>query len=115
MSVSIKLGTDVVWGITSAEGGVLTAQGKLLSVTRKSTAKQFEQEGEQGEVYSVVFYDQREEVTVEVLCKTTAVIPAPGSTLTVAGVTDLLVSDAEVKWQAGGTKKLSISAWKSVA
>jgi len=115
MAASIKLGTDVVWGISSTEGGTLTTAGKLLSVDRKTTAKQFEQEGETGEVYSVIFYDQREEVTCEVLCKIAATIPAPGGTITVGGVTDLIVSDVTVKWKAGDTKKLSITAWKSIA
>lgn len=115
MAASIKLGTDVIWGISSTEGGTLTASGKLLSVDRKTTAKQFEQEGENGEVYSVIFYDQREEVTCEVLCKTAATIPQPGSTIDLAGVTGLFVSDATVKWKSGDTKKLSITAWKSIA
>lgn len=115
MAVSIKLGTDVVWGISSTEGGTLASAGKLLSVDLKKTSKQFEQEGENGEVYSVIFYDQREEVTCEVVCKTAATIPSPGSNITVGGVTDLIVSDATVKWKAGDTKKLSITAWKSIA
>lgn len=112
MSVSIKLGQDVVWGTQNA--GTLT-HGKILSATSKSTAKSFEQEDENGELYSMIFHDQREEITVEVLCNPTAVKPAIGSTLTVCGVTAALVMDSEEKWATGQTKKFSITLMKPTA
>lgn len=112
MSVAIKFGQDVIWGTASA--GTLT-HGKILSATSKSTAKKFEQEDEDGELYSMVIHDQREEVTVEVLTKPAAVKPAIGTLLTIAGVTDMMVMDSEDKWTAGQTKKMSISLMKPTA
>lgn len=112
MSVAIKFGQDVVWG--TSEAGTLT-HGKILSVTSKSTAKKFEQEDENGELYSMVIHDQREEVTVEVLAKPAAIKPAIGALLTVAGVTDMLVMDSEDKWSTGQTKKMSITLMKPTA
>lgn len=112
MSASIKLSTAITWGSTSA--GTLTA-GKILSCNKKSTVKQHEEADEDGEVHSLVLYDQREEVTLEVLATDTSTPPATGSVITVAGVTDLIVTEAEVVWQRGNTKKFNITAWKSVA
>ena len=112
MSVAIKLGQEVVWG-TSAAGTL--SHGKILSCSKKSSGKMFEQGDENDETYSVIFYDDTIEATVEVLANTTAVLPARGVLLTVAGVTDLLVIDSEEKWTSGQTKKFSINLKKWVA
>lgn len=112
MAASIKLGQDVVWGTSTA--GTL-AQGKILSLSKKSGSKLFEQEDENGETYSVIYYDPTTEVQVEVLVKSAATIPAPGDVVTVAGVTDMLVLDSEQKWQAGQTKKLALNLKKWTA
>ncbi len=112
MAVDIKFGQEIVWGTSSA--GTLS-HGKILSADSKSTAKKFEQEDEDGELYSMVIYDQREEVTVEVLANTTAVKPAIGDLLTIAGVTDMIVIDSSEKWATGQSKKFSISLMKPTA
>jgi hypothetical protein len=110
--VDIKFGQEVVWG--TSEAGTLS-YGKILSADSKSTAKKFEQEDENGELYSMVIYDQREEATVEVLANTTAVKPAIGAELTIAGVTDMIVMDSSVKWATAQTKKFSITLMKPTA
>ena len=112
MSVKIKLGTEVVWGTATA--GTLT-HGKILSASKKKTSKLFEQEDEDGETYSAIFYDQTLEGVVEILVKGAATIPDPGDVITVVGVTDMLVLDAEEKWAAGQTKKLALTVKKWVA
>jgi hypothetical protein len=112
MAVSIKLGSDVIWGTSSA--GTLTV-GKILSCKSKSTAKIFEQNDEDDELYSLVIHDQREEIEVEVLAKTSQTKPAIGTALTIAGITDAIVISSEENWQAGATKKFTISFLKSTA
>ena len=112
MAVAIKLGTDIVWGTSGA--GTLT-QGKILSCDSKNGGKVFEQEDENGETYSVVFYDDTQEITVEVLAKTAGAAPARGSLVTIAGVTDAVVIDSSTKWSAGATKKFSITYKKWTA
>ena len=112
MAVEIKLGQEVVWG-TSAAGTL--SHGKILSADKKNGSKMAEQEDEDGETYSVIFYDQTTEATIEVLCNTSATLPEPGDALTVVGVTDMLVIDAAFKWAAGQTKKLSLTLKKWVA
>jgi hypothetical protein len=111
MAVQIKLGTDIIWGTSSAGSG-LSAYGKVLSATSKSGGEVFEQKDENGETYSVVFFDDTEEITVEVLSKTAATKPARGTSLSIAGVTGALVIDSEDKWSAGATKKIGITLKK---
>lgn len=112
MSVSIKLANTITWGSSSA--GTLTS-GKILSCTRKTTAKQFEQPDEKGEVHTLVLYDQREEFSVEVLATDTSTPPALGSTIDIGGVTGVIVTEAETAWKQGDTKKFNITGWKSIA
>ena len=111
MAVQIKLGTDIIWGTSSAGAG-LAAFGKVLSATSKSGGELHEQKDEDGQTYSVVFFNDHEEISVEVLTKATAVKPARGAALTIVGVNGALVTDCEDKWTAGDTKKMSISLKK---
>lgn len=112
MSAAIKYSAEVVWGSSSAG---TTEIGQIISCNRKSTAKQHEEPDESGELHSLVIYDQREEVTVEILAGATAAPPAIGDTFNMGGVTALIVTEAEVVWKRGDTKKINITAWKSVA
>lgn len=112
MSVAIKLGTDLVWGTKGTGGAGTSTLGKILSCSSKSGGKEFEQEDEDGQTYSLILYDDREEITLEVLAAAAAVKPARGSLATIAGVTDAIVIDSEVKWQAGQTKKIAVSLRK---
>lgn len=112
MSVEIKLSTAVTWGSSGA--GTVSA-GKIISCNKKSTVKQHEDADEDGEVFSLVLYDQRQEVTLEILATNVSTEPAIGSTISAGGVVDLIVTEAETVWQRGNTKKFNVTAWKSVA
>lgn len=112
MAVDKKYSTDVTWG---AAGAGTVSYGKILSCTRKLTTKQFEQADENGEIHSLVLYDQREEFSLEVLAKETQVKPALGDVVTLDGVADVIVTEAEIAWKQGDTVKYNITAWKSVA
>jgi hypothetical protein len=113
MAAAIKLSDVVVWGSSGA--GALVTLGTVISCNKKSTVKQHEETDDNGEVHVLVLYDQREEVTLEILAGKEAVQPATGSTITIGGVTDLIVTEAETVWKRGDTKKFNVSAWKSVA
>ncbi|MEO5915562.1 MAG: hypothetical protein ABIS50_15115 [Luteolibacter sp.] len=112
MSVAIKLGQEVVWGTNSA--GTLT-QGKILSLSKKTTGGLFEQKDENGETYSVIFFDDQIEISAEVLASTTGAAPARGAAINIGGVTSALVIDADENWKAGETKKFTINFKKWVA
>ena len=114
MAIAIKLGQNIQWGTSGA--GTVT-QGKILSCDSSSQAKMFEQEDENGETYSVVFYDETAEVTLEILAAPAATIPAVGSELTAVGgvATGLLVTKASTAWKTNTTVKFSVTAKKWVA
>lgn len=112
MAADIKLATAITWGTT---GAGTVSQGKILSCTKKNTAKSFEQPDEDGELYSLVLYDQRVEVSLEVLATATPSLPDVGDAIAVGGVADMIVTEAEIAWKVGDTVKLNITAIKSVA
>jgi hypothetical protein len=113
MAASIKYSTEIVWGASGA--GSLSGVGVILSATRKQTSEVFEQKDANGENHSVVFYDPKEEITVEVLAAATATLPAIGSEATIAGVTACLVIDVEEKWSNTDSKKISLTLKKWLA
>jgi hypothetical protein len=118
MSVAIKYASTIQWGSTAAG---TSGYGKILSASRKLSHKSEEVMDENGELHSLVLYDQREEWDLEVLCPATVTYPALGaeidlgSTAGGGAVTALIVMSVDIKWTAGGTTKLSITAFKSVA
>ena len=115
MAVAIKLGTDLIFSTSGTGGAGTSTLGKILSCTSKSGGKELEQEGDDGQTYSLILFDDREEISVEILAGASAVKPARGALVTIAGVTDALVIDSEVKWQSGQTKKISMNLRKYTA
>lgn len=113
MAVAIKYSTQIVWGASTA--GTLASQGVIVSCSRKRTSEVFEQKNADGENHSVVFYDPKEEISVEVLAKPDATVPAPGDEVTVAGVTAALVIDAEEVWSNTDAKKIRMTLKKWIA
>lgn len=113
MAVAIKYSTQIVWGASTA--GTLTEQGVILSASRKRTSEVFEQKNASGENHSVVFYDPKEEISVEVLAKPDSTVPSPGDEVTVAGVTAALVIDAEEVWSNSDAKKIRMTLKKWTA
>ena len=112
MAVDIQLGADIVWGTAGlSPGTVVAALGKVLSYEEKPTAKIFEQTDEDDNLYGLVIYDPRTEVTMEVLASVNASLPVPGSTLEINNITSLICKDASSKWAVGATQKISISAF----
>lgn len=108
----ITLGTAVTWGAPTALGA---SKGTVLSCETKSTTKMADQMGDQGGLDSVVCYDQRDEVTVEILAGTAATLPAVGDSINIGGITSVLVTESSEKWANTSGKKFSISGFKSVA
>ncbi len=112
MSVDIKLNDDVVWG--TSEVGTLQNVGKILSCTQKNTVKQYEEGDENDEVDTLILYDKRKEFALEVLAAGTATLPEPGDEMDVNGVTAIIVTESEIAWKRGATKKFNITGWKKV-
>ena len=106
----IKLGIEITWGAPDALGA---SKGIVVSCETKSTVKTKEMLDATGGLASMVFYDQREEVNVEILTTTTATIPTVGDELAIGGVTAVIATEVTEKWSTGDGKKLSITGFKS--
>ena len=111
MAVQIKLGQDIRWGTTSAG---TTTLGKILNISRAKVGAEQEIPDENNETYSVVFYKKQQEVQVEILAKTDAVLPEVGDEITtLAGIsTGLFVRNATEAWRAGDAVKFNVALKK---
>ncbi len=115
MSVSIKLATDVIWGTSGVTLGTgISTVGKLLSFDSKLITKNAEQGDESDELYAMIYYDNREEITLEILAKSAAAKPSPGDAITVNTLV-YYVKDSSEKWASNAAKKFSVTAWRKVS
>lgn len=112
MAVVVKYANSIVWGATGAGSSSL---GIILSCTRKKTSEIYEQKNAAGENHSVVFFDPKEELTVEILAAADATLPEPGDEVTIGGVTSALVIDAEKRWSNTDAQKVTMTLKKWLA
>lgn len=109
MAVKMKMsaGATAVWGTSGVSN---QGFGKLLSASRKRSAAGKEKiPDEEGNTCGVVYFDEEDSLSLEVLCSSAATNPEIGDTITVDSVSGY-VEDYEKKWDHKGTKKLAISA-----
>jgi hypothetical protein len=100
-------GQAAVWGIESAYQSLQS--GLVRSVTRKATGEKDYIYDYEGFTITEVFFDDREEVELEVICKSDTTAPADGDTLTISTVA-FLVQDSDIAWEQRGWKKLKTRA-----
>lgn len=112
MAATIKYSQEIIWGTT---GAGTSTMGVILSASRKKTSEVFEQKNAIGENHSVIFYDPKDEISVEVLAKPEATVPEPGAEVTIVGVTAALVLDAEEVWSNSDAKKIRMTLKKWLA
>jgi hypothetical protein len=115
MSVTIKLkaGVTCVWGTSELAN---TSYGVLKSARRATSTKTMEMPDENGEAAAVTIFDQRDELTLSVYCKSSVAPPAIGAALTADGITGTVLSVSKA-WEIGGFKMLEIAAtkWANIA
>ncbi|WP_448579267.1 hypothetical protein [Thermosphaera sp.] len=100
-------GESAVWGIESDLRGLQS--GLVLSVSRKRNVETDSIYDHEGYTIAQIYYDEREEVELEVICKSDTTAPAAGDTLTI-GAVQFLVQDSELIWENRGWKKLRTRA-----
>lgn len=103
-----KSGITAVWG-TSDASVTATNQGIVHSVSRKNAAEKDYILDENGYTVGVVFFDQKNEYTVEILCKDSMTNPTVGGVMTIGGDANMLVMDFDLKWSHKGFKMLSVN------
>jgi hypothetical protein len=105
-AASIK-GQTAVWGVETAYQSLQS--GIVRSVTRKKTGERDYLYDYEGFTIAQVFFDEKEEVELEVVCKSDTAAPTNGDTLAI-GTVNFLVQDSQVMWEQRGWKKLKTTA-----
>ena len=113
MAVKMKLkpGVTAVWGT-----GGLSAQGfgKLRSAGRSRNAQREQLPDEEGNTVGLVYFDETDELSLEVMCASSMTNPEVGDTIAVDSVTGY-VDSWEIRWDHKGVKMLSIKATRFVS
>jgi hypothetical protein len=100
-------GATAVWGIESDLRALQS--GLVVSVTRKSTGEKDHILDYEGFEQAVVYFADKEEVELEVICLAATTAPLRGTTLTIGSV-KFLVDGSDLAWAQRGHKKLKTQA-----
>lgn len=107
---TIKGGADVVWGVAEA-----STLGTVTDVKVDKEALHELVYNQQGAVNGVVVFDESTAVTLTVLAKASAEMPATGSSLTAGTVTGLVMQTSE-SHNYRGLKKfdVTVNTWTNL-
>ena len=112
MSTAKIKGRQVIWGIVTGAGdthtdGIITRIG-----CKKAGDTEFVYDNE-GFTITEIFYNDTDEVSVDLLCEIATEQPNNGDDVTIAGVAALVQTSA-LLWEQKAVKKLNITAKKFV-
>lgn len=96
----------------SSDGAGYTAIGVIVSATRKLGGDKLEIKDRQGNVYAVVYFNEKNECEIEVIFETGVSVPERGDAIDVCGVTDVLVDEVEHMWENEKERMLKIRGTK---
>lgn len=109
MSTALIRGRSCVWGIEN--DGDTFAAGVVVDMSHAVDGDtDFVLDG-QGFVIAEVFFNDKDECEVNVLCEQETAVPARGDDVIIAGI-ECIVQSASVKWNQKGWKMLSIKGTK---
>lgn len=107
MAAVIKGNNTIVWG-----AGTAASLGKVQSSTKKTGSDKVELLDENGEVFTVVYFNEKKECQFEAIFQSSVTLPAIGDTITIGGVATCLVDSIEEKWDNKNAKMFTITATK---
>lgn len=107
MAAVIKGNNTITWG-----AGDGASMGKVQSATRKLGGDKVELLDENGEVFAVVYFNDKNECEFEAIFLAAVNLPDRGDTITIGGVASCLVDDIEEKWSNVNAKMFTIRATK---
>ena len=110
--------TKASWGTGSA--GTIAALGLVYKATLRRAGEDDKVFSGSGFTIGVIFFDDSDELDVEILSLDAAALPARGGTLAIAASTDAdmtafasgIVFDAEKAWEYKGWKMITVKATK---
>ena len=106
--MKMKAGVSAVWGTTEAG---TQATGIVKSAGRKRNSEKETIADDVGDTVGQVHFDFKDELTIEVICKSTMTNPTDAGAITIAGLAGV-IQDWDIKWEQKGLKMLSINATK---
>ncbi|MEI6035857.1 MAG: hypothetical protein WCS65_16445 [Verrucomicrobiae bacterium] len=109
MAQVIKGNSTITWGAGDGDG---VGTGKIQSSSHKLGGDKAELLDENGEVFSVIYYNEKNECELEVIVLSATTLPARGDTAIIGGVTGCLVDEVEIKWQNNNVKMATIRGTK---
>ena len=107
MAATIVGNNTITWG-----AGAGASMGKVQSATQKRGGDKVELLDENGEVFCVIYFNDKDECEFTAIFLSTVTLPARGSTITIGGVAACRVDDYEVMWENTNAKKFTIRATK---
>jgi hypothetical protein len=99
-------GVTVEWG---SAGAGTSALGIVRSASVKKASEKEQVPNNLGETVGLVLWDQRSDLSMEVIAVESVTQPAVGDAITIGGVAGKVL-DCELKWENKGLKGLSITA-----
>jgi hypothetical protein len=112
MSTAKIKGRQVIWGIVAGAGDTHAA-GIITRIGRKKAGDTEFVYDNEGFTITEIFYNDTDEVSVDVLCEAGTAQPENGDDVTIAGVL-ALVQTSDLLWEQKAVKKLNITAKKFV-
>jgi hypothetical protein len=107
MAAVIKGNNTIVWG-----AGGAASLGKIQSGSRKLGGDKIELLDEEGEVFSAIYFNDKNECEFEAIFLSTVILPVRGDAITIGGIAACYVDDIEEKWANNNAKMFTIRATK---
>jgi hypothetical protein len=107
-TMKMKAGVTAVWGASEVGD---PGYGKVLSAKRAHAAEKDFVYDEDGETVGEIFFDEKDELEIGVICKSGMTNPTTGNSITIATLAGL-IQDWDIAWENRSTKKLNIKATK---
>ena len=110
---TIKGDNTVLWGA----GGVYSGSGVgyVLKGSKKATGEKVEVKDKDGFTVAVIYFDDKKNVSFEMIVKTAAPEINRGDGLTICGVAYCLCDDIEELWDNGNVRRVVVNATNYVA
>lgn len=108
--VIIKGGETIVWGTDGVYSGtIVTAYDSTKSSKVKEIPDNF------GRTCAVVFYDKKQEITIEIIAEAASTLSV-GDVISVNGVSGAVISVGESKKQEDAmTNKITVAHWEQIS
>ena len=107
MSARIKGNNLITWGTGDAAGLAV-----IQSASTKLGGEKVELFDEDGEVFCVIYFDDKDECEFEAIMQSSVNLPDRGDTISIGGVVAALVDEVEQRWANRDAQRLMIRATK---